>query len=70
MTTKKKTSKPKSKSNVKPESVNKRNISLREYQVLKGIKETAIAGFKVWLGKAKARTEIQWDNEFSKFLKS
>jgi len=48
----------------------KRNISLGEYKVLSGITETVIAGFKVWLGGTKTRTEEQWNKELNKFLKS
>jgi len=45
-------------------------ISLGEYSALRGIKETVIAGFKVWLGQATARTLPQWDKALNHYMKS
>jgi len=45
-------------------------ISLGEYSALRGVKETVIAGFKVWLKKATARSLSDWDKALKQFLNS
>ncbi len=48
----------------------KQNITLGEFAANYGVSETFLAGFKVWLVKASARTYEQWVKDYRKFLKS